>query len=132
MSTGLSRGHVLDVNPAHAVRGPKCVVKKCETPVLNADGPHVDSIKIAKKTEDDEGAETEEPALVGSRDRALISVMVYTFASVNAVLQMKVRFVQVTTTGDKMRFRSMKSNGSRFERKYEQAPLGLQTFRKCR
>ena len=49
-----------------------------------------------KKTEDEEGAETEEPALVGLRDRALIGAMVYTFARINAVLQMKVRdyFVQ--------------------------------------
>jgi site-specific recombinase XerC len=28
-------GHVLDVNPAHAVRGPKHVVKKGRTPVLD-------------------------------------------------------------------------------------------------
>ena len=30
-------GHVIDVNPAHAVRGPKYVVKKCKTPVLTAE-----------------------------------------------------------------------------------------------
>jgi site-specific recombinase XerC len=29
----LVRGHVLDVNPAHAVRGPKYVVKKGKLPV---------------------------------------------------------------------------------------------------
>src|SRR5712691_7902819 len=33
----LVMGHVLDVNPAHAVRGPKYVVKKGKTPVLTAD-----------------------------------------------------------------------------------------------
>jgi hypothetical protein len=56
----------------------------------------LDSIKIVRKTADDEDAETEEPALIGLRDRALIGVMVYTFARINAVLQMKVRdyFVQ--------------------------------------
>src|SRR5208282_1390861 len=32
----------------------------------------------------------DEPVLVGLRDRALIGVMVYTFARINAVLQMKV------------------------------------------
>jgi predicted permease len=39
---------------------------------------------------------TEEPTLIGLRDRALIGVMVYTFARINAVLQMTVRdyFVQ--------------------------------------
>jgi len=94
----LVTGHVLDVNQAHAVRGPKYVVKKGKTPVLNADEARelLDSIKMIRKTADKEGAETEEPALVGLRDRALIGVMVYTFARINAVLQMKVRdyFVQ--------------------------------------
>ena len=33
----LVTGHVIDVNPAHAVRGPKYVVKKGKTPVLTAD-----------------------------------------------------------------------------------------------
>src|SRR6516165_7520157 len=33
----LVTGHVLDVNPAHAVHGPKYVVKKGKTPVLTAD-----------------------------------------------------------------------------------------------
>jgi hypothetical protein len=32
----LVTGHVIDVNPAHAVRGPKYVVKKGKTPVLAA------------------------------------------------------------------------------------------------
>jgi site-specific recombinase XerD len=90
----LVTGHVLDVNPAHAVRGPKYVVKKGKTPVLAADEARelLDSIAIARKT----GAEAEVPALIGLRDRALIGVMTYTFARVNAVLQMKVKdyFVQ--------------------------------------
>ena len=33
----LVTGHVLDVNPAHAVRGPKYVVRKGKTPVLTAE-----------------------------------------------------------------------------------------------
>lgn len=90
----LVTGHVLDVNPAHAVRGPKYVVKKGKTPVLTADEARelLDSIETVRKKPDG----TEEPALVGLRDRALIAVMVYTFARINAVLQMKVRdyFVQ--------------------------------------
>ena len=51
---------------------------------------------MVRTTADEEGAETEDPALVGLRDRALIGVMVYTFARINAVLQMKLRdyFVQ--------------------------------------
>ena len=33
----LVTGHIIDVNPAHAVRGPKYVVKKGKTPVLTPD-----------------------------------------------------------------------------------------------
>jgi integrase/recombinase XerD len=46
-------GHVLDVNPAHAVRGPKYVVKKGKTPVLMADEARelLDSIALMRNTE---------------------------------------------------------------------------------
>jgi site-specific recombinase XerD len=93
----LVTGHVLDVNPAHAVRGPKYVVKKGKTPVLTADEARelLESIKLTRKVVCD-AREREEPDLLGLRDRALIGVMVYTFARVGAVLQMKVKdyFVQ--------------------------------------
>ena len=94
----LVMGHVLDVNPAHAVRGPKYVVKKGKTPVLTADEARelLDSIATARNTAGEDGAEAEGPAIIGLRDRALIGVMVYTFARINAVLEMKVSdyFVQ--------------------------------------
>ncbi|HTT75679.1 MAG TPA: tyrosine-type recombinase/integrase [Candidatus Binataceae bacterium] len=87
-------GHVIDVNPAHAVHGPKHVVKKGKTPVLTAEEARelLDSIPITRNTQADGRAES----LIGLRDRALIGVMVYTFARINAVLQMKVSdyFVQ--------------------------------------
>lgn len=75
----LVTGHVLDTNPAHAVRGPRYVVTKGKTPVLAADEARalLDSIP------------TDSP--IGLRDRALIGVMVYTFARVNAVIGMKVK-----------------------------------------
>jgi site-specific recombinase XerD len=87
----LVTGHVIEVNPAHAVRGPKHVVKKGKTPVLNTDEARalLDSIAVVKKLPD--GTETDKPCLVGLRDRALIGVMVYTFARVNAALEMKVK-----------------------------------------
>jgi integrase/recombinase XerD len=72
--------------------------EKSKTPVLTADEARelLDSIAIARNTARDGNAETDQPALIGLRDRALIGVMVYTFARINAVLQMKVRdyFVQ--------------------------------------
>jgi integrase/recombinase XerD len=74
----LVTGHVIEVNPAHAVRGPKYVVKKGKTPVLASDEARalLDAIDTS--------------SLLGLRDRALIGVMVYSFARINAVLEMKV------------------------------------------
>jgi integrase/recombinase XerD len=48
----LVTGHVLDVNPAHAVRGPKYVVKKGKTAVLTAEEARelLDSIDTVRKT----------------------------------------------------------------------------------
>jgi hypothetical protein len=66
------------MNPAAAVRGPKHVIKKGKTPVLTADEARqlLDSIDTRK--------------IVGLRDRALIGVMVYSFARVSAALSMTV------------------------------------------
>ena len=68
---------VLPANPAAAVRGPKHVVTKGSTPVL--------SPAEARKLLDciDTGS------LAGLRDRALLSVMLYSFARVSAVLGMR-------------------------------------------
>jgi site-specific recombinase XerD len=54
----LVTGHVIDVNPAHAVRGPKYVVKKGKTPVLTADEARtlLDSIPIVKAAAEDGAA----------------------------------------------------------------------------
>jgi site-specific recombinase XerC len=71
-------GHVIEVNPAHAVRGPKHVVKKGRTPVLDREEARALLSSIDTGT------------LVGLRDRALIGIMIYTFARVGAVLQMNV------------------------------------------
>jgi site-specific recombinase XerD len=74
----LVTGGVLTVNPAHAVRGPKHVVKRGKTPVLTTDQARLllDSIDTS--------------TLVGLRDRALIGVMTYAFARVGAVVAMRV------------------------------------------
>jgi site-specific recombinase XerD len=75
----LVTGQVIAQNPAHAVRGQKYVVKRGKTPVLVNDEARalLDSIDTG--------------TLKGLRDRALIGVMVYTFARVNAVIGMKVK-----------------------------------------
>jgi integrase/recombinase XerD len=71
-------GQVLAVNPAHAVRGPKHVVRRGKTPVLTEDQARrlLESLDTS--------------TLVGLRDRALIGVMTYTFARIGAVVAMKV------------------------------------------
>ena len=68
---------VLPVNPAAAVRGPKHVVTKGATPVLSPAETRslLDGIDAG--------------SLVGLRDRALLSVMVYSFARVSAVVGMR-------------------------------------------
>jgi integrase/recombinase XerD len=86
-------GQVLAINPAHAVRGPKHVVKRGKTPVLTEDQARrlLTSLKIVKKTTLPDGSEAEAPWLVGLRDRALIGVMVYTFARISAVVACRSR-----------------------------------------
>jgi site-specific recombinase XerD len=76
-------GHVLAVNPASAVRGPKHKVKKGKTPVLTAEEARalLDSIDPSSP--------------IGLRDRALIALMVYTFARVGAALKMRIEDVYV-------------------------------------
>ena len=71
-------GQVLAINPAHAVRGPKHVVRRGKTPVLTEDQARhlLDSIDVT--------------TVVGLRDRALISVMIYSFARIGAVVAMRV------------------------------------------
>jgi site-specific recombinase XerD len=75
----LVTGQILSANPAHAVHGPKHVVKKGKTPVLQPEEARtlLDSIETT--------------SLIGLRDRALIALMTYTFARVNAAVQMKVK-----------------------------------------
>ena len=85
-------GQVLAINPAHAVRGPKHVVKRGKTPVLTEEQARrlLASIKVRKTITSEDGTEEEVPWLVGLRDRALIGVMVYSFARISAVVAMEV------------------------------------------
>jgi integrase len=87
----LVTGHVIDSNPAHSVRGPRYTVKKGKTPVLTPEEAHalIESIPITKKPAHDPEV-ANQPDLLGLRDRALIAMMVYSFARIGAVIQMKV------------------------------------------
>lgn len=71
-------GQVMPSNPATSVRGPKHVVKKGKTPVLTGAEARtlLDSIDVT--------------TISGLRDRALISLMIYSFARISAVLGMNI------------------------------------------
>src|ERR1019366_1007430 len=71
-------GQVVGQNPAAAVRGPKHVVKKGKTPVLDGDEAKQLLASIDTST------------VVGLRDRALIALLIYSFARISAALHMNV------------------------------------------
>jgi site-specific recombinase XerC len=71
-------GQAIPTNPVTALRGPKYSTKRGRTPVLSADEARqlLDSIDTSN--------------VVGLRDRALIALMVFTFARVGAAVGMNV------------------------------------------
>jgi site-specific recombinase XerD len=77
----LVNGQVVPINPAASVRGPTHVVRKGQTPLLEP--------KEARKLLD--SIDTGTP--IGLRDRALLALMVYSFARVGAALAMRVEDV---------------------------------------
>lgn len=74
----LVTGQIVPQNPAHAVRGPKHVIKRGKTVVLDASEARalLDSIDTT--------------TVIGLRDRALIALLTYTFARVSAATAMRV------------------------------------------
>jgi integrase len=85
-------GQVIDQNPAAPVRGPRYTVKKGKTSVLLADEARqlLDSIKVDREVTLPDGSTGQKPLLVGLRDRALIALLIYSFARISAALQMNV------------------------------------------
>src|SRR5260370_19732133 len=71
-------GQIVEQNPAAPVRGPSHIVKKGKTPVLDGDEARklIDSIDVS--------------TIAGLRDRALIALLIYSFARISAALQMNV------------------------------------------
>ena len=90
-------GQVVPFNPASSVRGPKHVVKTGKTPVLTAGEARGLLDRINTDT------------LVGLRDRALIGLMVYSFARVSAAVAMRV--ADYYTQGKRSFFRLHEKGG---------------------
>jgi site-specific recombinase XerD len=76
-------GQIMPTNPAAAVRGPRHIVRRGKTPVLDPSEARalLDAIDVTKP--------------LGLRDRALIGLMVYSFARIGAALAMKIEDVYV-------------------------------------
>lgn len=72
-------GQILPMSPAASVRGPPHKAKRGKTPILTAEEARLlfDSIDVS--------------TVIGLRDRALIGIMVYSFARVSAVVGMRVK-----------------------------------------
>jgi integrase/recombinase XerD len=87
----LVTGQIVPHNPAASVRGPKHVVKKGKTPVLTAKDTRklLNSIPLLR-TVIENGQSIAVPDLAGLRDRALIALMVFSFARISAMVGMEV------------------------------------------
>ena len=74
-------GQIMATNPAATVRGPRHVVRRGKTPVLDAAEARrlIDAIDTT--------------TVIGLRDRALIGLMVYSFARIGAAIGMRVEDV---------------------------------------
>jgi site-specific recombinase XerD len=74
-------GQIMPANPAAAVRGPRHIVRRGKTPVLVPDEARqlLDAIDTT--------------TVIGLRDRALIGLMVYSFARIGAAVGMRVEDV---------------------------------------
>jgi site-specific recombinase XerD len=74
-------GQIMPVNPAAAVRGPRHIVRRGKTPVLDPAETRqlIDAIDAT--------------TVIGLRDRALIGLMVYSFARIGAAIGMRVEDV---------------------------------------
>jgi site-specific recombinase XerD len=74
-------GQIMPTNPASAVRGPRHIVRRGKTPVLDPQEARqlIDAINVL--------------TVIGLRDRALIGLMVYSFARIGAAIGMRVEDV---------------------------------------
>jgi site-specific recombinase XerD len=99
----LVTGHIVPVNPAAAVRGPRHVVTKGKTPVLA--GP--DARLLLESIESD--------TIVGRRDRAIIATMIYSFARVSALIGTNAGDYRKAADGRTMVLRFEEKNGKHHE-----------------
>ena len=97
----LVTGQLLRMNPAASVRGPKYVVKRGKTPALTAEEAREFFASI------------DTSSISGLRDRAILGVLIYSFARVGAVVSMRVE--DYYKQGRRSWFRLHEKGGKRHE-----------------
>ncbi len=97
----LVTGQIVATNPASSVRGPSHIVKSGKTPILDAAEARHLLASIDTTTH------------AGLRDRALITLMVYSFARIGAALGMKIE--DVYTQNRRLWVRLREKGGKRHE-----------------
>jgi integrase/recombinase XerC len=110
----LVTGQIVPVNPASSVRGPSHSVKRGKTPVLDPSEARALLGSIDATTP------------VGLRDRALIGLMVYSFARIGAALSMKVEDVYVQNR--RLWVRLHEKGGKRHEMPHHNLEIYLQAY----
>ena len=83
--------HVVVLNPAATAKGVKDRVIEGKTPEITLEQARtlLASIRVAKKTTNDEGQEVETPLLVGLRDRAILATLKFTACRAGAVAKLR-------------------------------------------
>jgi integrase/recombinase XerC len=87
----LTVGGVLPVNPIAGVRGPRRMVRKCRTTVLSAE-----EVRALTESIDGDGP-------VDLRDKALIGLMLFSFAWIDSILEMRLNDVFIQNRRLKIR-----------------------------
>lgn len=109
-------GHVLAVNPVHAVRGPRYSQEKGKTPVFEA----ADAKRLLTSID--------RATLAGARDSALLAVMLFSFARIGAVLKMRVRDYRGAGTSNPCLMLHEKGGRSRSIKAHHQACEHLDAY----
>lgn len=97
----LVREQILTINPTAVVRGPKHIVKRGKTPVLSAEETRTLLESIDTDT------------LTGLRDRALIALMVFSFARIGAAVSLRIE--DIFTQQRRLWLRLHEKGGKRHE-----------------
>lgn len=106
----LVQRHIMNVNPAASVRGPRQQVMEGRTPEITIEQARKVIASVRVQTKDAHGKTV--PLAVGLRDRAIIGVMFYTGARAGAIAKLAINNIRGDGVQQSLRFEE-KGNKSR-------------------